>query len=146
MEALTLVQKFFPDVTKVKDARSDIEIEVTKADGQASPKDHKNCAIARACKRGLNLDGAVVSRSVVYLVKDDEATRYLIPNAVAREMVAFDRGAGFAPGEYELKRPASHKMGPGTHSRKPRKPGSRPRGKPRHQTAGLRSKLMDVPS
>lgn len=148
-DTVAIVKRFFPDVERVKDASSSVSVTVTKADANAIVKSHKDCAMARACRRGLDLDGAVISRSIAYLVKGDVATRYRVPEAVAREIVAFDRGAGFAPGEYELQKPGvTYALGKDQkpHTQR-RTTGNRtgkpnPKGKPRHQTAGLRTNLL----
>jgi hypothetical protein len=48
------------------------------------------------------LDGVIISRSTAYLVKGKKARRFRMTPAAAREVVSFDRGAGFAPGVYIL--------------------------------------------
>jgi hypothetical protein len=104
--ALTNVQKFFPKVTRVTDATKPLEIVVTAQDDKVSRKlDHAGCAMAVACKREFKLDGAIVSRCVAYLVKGDEAVRYDVPERATREVISFDRGGGFNPGEYTLQKP-----------------------------------------
>jgi hypothetical protein len=105
-KALHNVRKFFPKVTRVTDATKGLEIEVTKQDDKVSRRsDHAGCAMAVACKRKFNLDGVIISRSIAYLVKGDEAIRYDVPEAVSREIVSFDRGGGFDPGAYVLDKP-----------------------------------------
>lgn len=102
--ALEIVQKAFPSVTKVVDARKDTEVEVTKRDTtSATVRNHKACAMAVACKRKMDLDGVIMSVSTAYLIKGATATRYKVPSSVSREIVTFDRGAAFEPGEYKLK-------------------------------------------
>lgn len=102
--ALAIVQKVFPNVTHVKDARKDASVEVTKRDTtSATVRNHKACAMAVACKRKMDLDGVIMSVSIAYLVKDNVATRYKVPESVAREITAFDRDAVFEPGEYNLR-------------------------------------------
>lgn len=102
--ALHTVKKLYPEVTKVVDAKRDTEIEVTKRDtSSATVRNHKACAMAVACKRKLNLDGVIMSVSTAYLIKDNIATRYKVPEAVSREIVSFDRNSGFEPGDYKLK-------------------------------------------
>jgi hypothetical protein len=110
-KALHNVRKFFPKVTRVTDASKGLEIEVTKQDDKISRRsDHAGCAMAVACKRELKLDGVIIARTVAYLVKGDEAIRYDVPEAVSREIVSFDRGGGFAPGNYALTKPG-YKLG-----------------------------------
>lgn len=101
--ALGVVQKFFPQVKRVVDATTNASIEVTGADTKNSAvKNHSACAMAVACKRKFKLDGVIISRKVAYLIKGTKARRFYVPESVSREVVSFDRGSGFAPGEYEL--------------------------------------------
>lgn len=143
--SIQIVRQFFPSVKRVQDAARSIEIEVTKADTTSSKvKKHQGCAMAVACKRKFQLDGVVISRSIAYLVKDRVATRYNVPQAVVREVVSFDRGAGFAPGTYALAGiNASHRLGARAEraSVDRNKPGNgTPRKRP-HQTINVRAAL-----
>ena len=80
---------------------------------------------------------------MAYLVKGDQATRFKLPESISREIVSFDRGAGFQVGEYHLEKPPkSMKLG----HREPRvEPEDRNRGngepKRRHVTNNVRSVL-----
>lgn len=106
-QALQIVRKFYPDVKRVVNAKKDIPVDITKGDLKAaSTKDHKACAMAEACKRHLPVDGAIISTRTAYLIKGDTATRYDVPEYAAREIVSFDRGAGFTLGQYALRKPA----------------------------------------
>jgi hypothetical protein len=103
MSALRTVQKYFPGVTKVQDAKESIGVTVTMADNRsAKVKNHQACAMAVACKRGQHADGVIVSLNRAYIIKGNVATRYALPESAAREVVSFDREAGFAPGEYTM--------------------------------------------
>lgn len=107
--ALTTVRKFFPHVKKVQDATNGLSIHVAASDNKnALVKSHKACAAAVACKREHHLDGVIISRAIAYTVKGDVATRYVVPGSLSREVVSFDRGGGFEPGEYRLGRPDPH--------------------------------------
>lgn len=102
-QALKIVQKHFPNVKSVVDAKRSLIAEVTPADLKlAKRKDHAKCAMAVACKRSKSLDGMLVSTSIAYAIKGNKATRYVVPNNVNREVTAFDRGAEFALGVYRL--------------------------------------------
>jgi hypothetical protein len=104
--ALKIVQKFFPGVESVSDAPEPIIVEVTKADNRsAKVKNHKACAMAVACKRSEHADGVIVSLTRAYVIKGNQAVRYSLPESVAREVVSFDREAGFDVGEYHLGAP-----------------------------------------
>lgn len=144
MTALEVVQKLYPNVSKVKDATKDIEIEVTVADTQSKAvRNHKECAMAQACYRTHIAEAAIIARKVVYLIKGDVATRYITPESVTREIVSFDRNAGFSPGVYHLRRPSeSIKLGslrPPHQKLNKRKNSS----KLLHKTINIRSDLRD---
>ena len=137
--ALAIVQRFFPKVTHVHDATRHVSVEVTRAETRSKAvRDHRECAMALACRRKFKMDGVVVSRSAAYLVKGTEATRYGVPPSVAREIVAFDRGAAFAPGTYMLWKP-THLLG--TKPRPGRSPKRSDRIRPRHVTTDIRASL-----
>ena len=142
MSCLKIVQRFFPKVEEVVDATRSQLIDVSAADAQSTGiKSHDNCAMAMACKRKFHLDGVIISRTKAYLVKGKRARRFQVPLSVAREIVSFDRGGGFAPGRYTLSVVGKyHKIGKvsGGHS------GKTGNGKPkkfRHITAKIRTVL-----
>jgi|SRR6267142_1268100 len=141
--ALALVKKFFPEVKTVTDAKKNVNIEVTNADDKAAAKkSHKTCAMAVACKRKFKLDGVVISVNRAYLVKGDRAERFELPPSVSREVVSFDRGGGFEPGEYQLSKPGpSVKLG--HHYKKTGNGHSGGDGerKVTHHTGGIRTAL-----
>ena len=106
-DALHIVQEFFPDVKLVKDAKEPITVQVTKSDNSsAKVRDHKACAMAVACKRTEHADGVIVSVMTAYVIKGTTAIRYHLPESVSREVVSFDRDAGFQPGEYTMTVPS----------------------------------------
>lgn len=141
--ALEVVKKFYPKVTKVVNTRKPVAVEIAAGDVKKSKmKDHKCCAMAMACKRQLPVDGVLVSSRRAYLIKGDTATRFLVPEAITREIVAFDRGAGFAPGTYTLQKPYQY-AARGTGKRK--QSHDRRAGKLRHnKIVGLRTNLLSV--
>jgi hypothetical protein len=101
--ALAIVRKYFPKVKEVSDGKEPITIEVTDRDSKsAAVRNHESCAMAVACKRKMKADGVIVSIGTAYVIKDNVAYRYRLGPAVQREIVSFDREAGFAAGEYEL--------------------------------------------
>jgi hypothetical protein len=103
-KSLAIVRKYFPKVTEVEDGDTKLQVEVTSADSKsAAVRNHEACAMAVACKRKFKADGVIVSISTAYIIKGKKAIRYEVPEAVQREIVSFDREAGFAPGEYELR-------------------------------------------
>jgi hypothetical protein len=128
--ALQIVKDFFPQVMGVKDAKKHLVIKVTEKDiKQAQQKDHIDCAMAVACKKGQGADGVIMAIKTAYIIKDDQAVRYKLPERTAREIVAFDKGGRFSPGEYELKAPSKfQKLGASTRP-SGKKPYKKKRGK-----------------
>ena len=111
--ALSVVRKFAPNVTKVRDADEDLLINVTDRDDKTSKrKSHGECAMAVALKRQEKATSVIISARTAYVIKGKEAIRYKVPEAASKEVVSFDRGAGFAPGDYKLKaQPKSGRLG-----------------------------------
>src|SRR5438105_6505767 len=105
--ALNIVNKFFPEVKSVEDARDPITIEVSKGDAKSeSRRDHKHCAFAVACQRLTKASGVIVAVKTAYLIFKDQAFRYKLPESISREIVSFDRDATFSPGTYHLRCPS----------------------------------------
>lgn len=142
--ALQVVRKFFPQVKTVVDAERNARIEVTGADDKAAKrKSHKTCAMAVACKRKFHLDGVIMSIKTAYLVKGTQARRFTLPPSVAREVVSFDRGGGFEPGDYELSKVSPSVRLDRTVKGKGHGPGNRGAGSRKHihRTKGIRVSL-----
>ena len=95
---------------KVVDATKRARIMITERD--AKDGDNKNpssCAAARATKRDIpECISARVHIGRVYVETKTNWVRYMTPEALRTEIVAFDRGGSFQPGEYELKAPSRH--------------------------------------
>jgi hypothetical protein len=101
--AILAVQKFFPDVERVSDATKPIKVIVNRDDNdKAEEQKPESCAMARACRRHLKIDGAIIRLRFAYLIKGSHATRYEVPFTVRAEIVSFDRHKDFRPGEYML--------------------------------------------
>jgi hypothetical protein len=142
--ALSIVQKFFPYVTSVKDAKDPITIEVTKDDAKSKGRrDHKHCAFAVACQRTMKASGVIVAVKTAYLIFKDQAFRYKLPESISREIVSFDRDATFAPGIYKMRAPGQFEV-LGTDRRtgyKKEKGNGKKKLKLRHTTTGIRTTL-----
>ena len=137
--SLRTVQRWFPEVTSIRDAKEPIEIEVTADDERRSKKlNHKECAMAVACKRSFKADGVILSRTIAYVVTGKSAIRFKVPGSVGREVTAFDRGAHFMPGVYQLSKP-DRRLGKVHGGNKP-KTGKEPQ-EFRHITTGIRAVL-----
>lgn len=98
--------------------------------------------MAVACKRKMHADGVIVSMETAYVIKGNKAVRYRVPPSVQREIVSFDREAGFAAGEYMLATTLPcNRLG---ESEPDRGPHLRTNGKApkfRHMTTGIRTVL-----
>jgi hypothetical protein len=144
--SLQIVQKFHPDVTKVADAKRPLTINLRPSDSKsARAKKHDACAMAVACVRQCKVDGAIVSTNAAYLIEGKKATRYTVPPAVGREIVAFDRGAGFAPGTYTLNVPSpSAKLGQTRGGARSTRTGRQVKARKYLRSAGLRTALSAI--
>jgi hypothetical protein len=137
--ALAIVKKYHPNVTHVEDADEDLEIHVTANDCKgAKAKSASNCAMARACRR--TFDGAIISVSSAYIIKGKKAMRFKVPARIAREIISFDRGHRFMPGEYKLNAPTgTNRLGSinKNHGQSGERSGKEVRQR-RHFTQGIR--------
>lgn len=105
------------------------------------------CAAAMALMREVpNCIKARVHLGRTYILKDDDQWyRYKTPEALQREIVAFDKGGKFEPGEYELRPMSPSEMIPikkkvaGSETNR-RGPKGAPNKQPRkfHVTKGVR--------
>jgi hypothetical protein len=128
------------------DSRRNIVVEVSSKDCKAAEGNPKDCALARAVKReykGKGVLAAYFLRTSAWLEYEDKLVRFDLPISVQKEIVSFDRGAGFAPGKYSLSKvPPSSKLGT-----RPRPPGKRSNGRGRrtviHRTEGVRN-VVDI--
>jgi hypothetical protein len=138
------LRRYFPNVDRVADANKPMKVVVSADDVKKARKmEHNACAMAKACERIPQVDGAIVKTTTAYVIKGDLAIRYLLPATVTREIVSFDRNHDFRPGEYQLSamnkaHRIDNKRGGGNHTK--------PRGilkhlKPlvaKHKTEGIR--------
>jgi hypothetical protein len=146
--ALNIVQKYFPDVKRVHDAGRPVILQVTAADSKnARTRDHSGCAMAVAARRTFHARGVIISIGQAYVIKKDSAIRFKLPPSVSREVVSFDRNAGFAEGEYKMSAPSkSHRHGARNDRARNTKnhPSSSDKTKPetfKHFTPGIRAVL-----
>lgn len=117
-----------------------ITLTVTKADVNGSTKsDPANCAAARAGQRELKREVHVfLSRAYVKDTDKKRWVRYITPEAASREIISFDRGSSFVPGEYTFKA-ATKWQKLGMERGESTRPGTgKPQTNPRHVTAEVR--------
>ncbi len=95
----------------VVNARQKLKLHISAADVRAGKaKNAKGCAAALAAVREVpNCVAARVHLGRVYLLQkgatrgQDKWLRFRTPDSLRNEIIAFDRGGRFEPGEYELK-------------------------------------------
>jgi hypothetical protein len=135
--ALSVVQGYFPGVHTVVDGHRPISIAVTPEDNRDSVVlDHRNCALAVACKRQQKADGVIIGVKTAYLIKGKVATRYHLRESTSREIVSFDRNGGFFDGSYDLM-PPDRELG--TYKPTGPKMSSGNKRQVKHFTKGIRS-------
>lgn len=128
--------------SKVVDATKKIVLKITERDvKKGNTKDPGACAAALACMRELpNCTEARVHLGRTYVKTGRNWTRFQTPHSLRSEIVAFDRGGEFAPGEYTLsplqptKKASGKRQGTSTPKKKP----SKPRAK-YHTISGVRA-------
>lgn len=93
---------------RVVDATKPVTIKITPRDIAAGDnKNPSSCAAAKAAKHSIEeCISARVHIGRVYIEQDKKWVRYNTPDSLKQEIIAFDRGGTFAPGEYIL-RPVS---------------------------------------
>jgi len=96
---------------KVVDATKPISIHITARDAiDGANKDPAGCAAARAVKRDLHCVSARVHIGRVYVETPKQWVRYHTPRSLRTEIIAFDRGGSFEPGEYKLGVPENRRV------------------------------------
>ena len=123
----------------VVDATRGLALHVTSVDIKgASKKNPAMCAAARAGQRELKTDVRVfISRT--YVKKADHWVRYKTPESASREIVSFDRGSSFEPGEYII-RPLPESERLGQYKGKSTQTGNGKKRNPSHVTAMIRER------
>lgn len=88
----------------VVDAKKPLEISIGELDiPRSKAKVPGACVAANACRRALGAEARVhLSRVYIRLEGGKFWTRYATPSSLRSEIVAFDRGGRFQPGDYHL--------------------------------------------
>jgi hypothetical protein len=127
------------DGLPVKDAMNPLMIHIKPCDINGSTKaDASNCAAARALKREIGSEAKVfLTRTYVKVGK--VWARFMTPESISREITAFDRGAQFESGEYQLNPPSkAERLGGRPKPTGPKKASTNRTAKARHITASVR--------
>lgn len=86
------------------DAKRPVTLVITKRDvTTADTKEPAHCVVAKACKRMMNAAEVRVHLSRTYVrANEGNWTRFFTPRSLRQEIIAFDRGGKFEPGQYQL--------------------------------------------
>jgi hypothetical protein len=88
---------------EVVDVSSPIHLHILAIDiVDADKQNPATCAAARACCRQLKAEAALVHLGRTYVRKGNKWRRYFTPESLRRELIAFDRGGAFMPGDFKL--------------------------------------------
>ena len=132
-------------VRRVVDATRDLVIDVTSADVRKGRRAKADCcAAAVAIMREEKVKAVRVHRARVYVDYGDKIVRYITPNSLRTDLVAFDLYGKFATGQHILQKvPESQRIGIYRGSNT----SSRPRRKrrPQHTLFGVREKASNKP-
>lgn len=95
---------------KVVDAEESVILRITNADiAKATKKNQRTCAAAIACMRQLHAKEVRVHLGRTYVRFGKIWRRYITSGALRDEIVAFDRGGTFRPGEFALHKIQPHR-------------------------------------
>ena len=140
--SLTMVRRYFPNVTNVVDADKSVVVEVTKKDAAAARrKNPRACALALCLERTFKADGVIIGLTVSWVIKDKTATRFANAETISREVTSFDRfgPVGFDAGFYNLAPISpSNRLGAVQGGKKKTETGTGKPKKIRHYTQGVR--------
>lgn len=134
---------------KLIDAKKPVVIHITATDVRlGSLKQATACAAAKAICRQLTCDAARVHISRTYIKKEGKWVRYQTPVSLRNEIIAFDRGGVFEPGDYVLS-PVQPSCKIGSRDRKEymkeyneRPLRNRKSGRKPHVVKGIRSRFI----
>jgi hypothetical protein len=90
---------------RVVDAKKAVTIHVTPLDVKTGDnKNPSSCAAAKAAKHSLSCISARVHIRRVYIEQKAKWVRYETPDSLRTEIIAFDKGGSFQPGDYTLRK------------------------------------------
>lgn len=105
---------------RVLNTTKPVTITITPRDvANGDNKNPSSCAAARAAKHSIEeCISARVHIGRVYIEQDKKWVRYNTPDSLKQEIIAFDRGGTFAPGEYTLRPVSAMETAEGRAARK----------------------------
>jgi hypothetical protein len=94
------------DGKPVADADKPVTVHITPEDcARGSKKDPEKCAAALALQRVAACDESRVHLGCTYLRFGKKWLRYATPPSLKAEIISFDRGGGFYPGDFRPRLP-----------------------------------------
>ncbi len=109
----------------VKNGKKSILLHITDSDvKKGKVKNPMGCAAAIACTRSLGASEARVHVGRTYLRYNGHWERYMTSDALRSEIVSFDRGGKFEPGDYmllKLQPSYANRSKQGAYKKKPKK-------------------------
>lgn len=125
----------------IVNARKPLVLHITKSDLSTASRHRRDptwCVIACAARREFGAEDVRIHLSRIYIRKENRWLRFMTPKALRSEIVAFDRGGTFVPGEFWLSPPQPSRK-PGRQGSDKSKPAvyMKPRN-PRHNTEDVR--------
>jgi hypothetical protein len=131
------------DGIPVRDADRVIILHISEQDARGRSKDPRNCAAAKAACRVDGVKEARVYRSRTFLLIERANgmpcwVRLHTPERLQKEIVAFDRGGKFEPGDYVLRpMPPAGRLGADQRIRPSKQNGGSKKRRP-HRLGGIR--------
>jgi hypothetical protein len=132
------------DGIPVRDAHHVIMLHISEQDARGRSKDPRNCAAARAACRLRGVKEARVYRSRTFLlIERANGIHYWVrlhtPERLQKEIVAFDRGGTFEPGDYVLRpMPPAGQLGADRRVRPLKQSGGSSKKRTPHRLGGIR--------
>lgn len=124
------------DGQPVVNAKRGVTFVVTPADiKKAARKNSAGCVAAIACMRELSATAAQIHTGRTYLNINGKWTRFRTPPSLRAEIIAYDRGGEFEPGEHRLLALSENDMEPRPKTGNPDK---KKRRAPMHIVGGIR--------
>lgn len=128
---------------KVVDAKKPLTLHITTGDvKKGGTKNPSSCAAAQACMKLPGVSQARVHIATTYIKVHDKWLRFRTPNSLRSEIIAFDKGGKFEPGEYTLApMPVAARLGGGATGSKTSKTkpyGTKKKKRAYHHVKGIR--------
>lgn len=124
----------------IVNAKKPLVLHITKGDLRSAEQNRKDpnwCVIACAARREFGADDVKIHLSRIYIRRGQKWQRFVTSKALRSEIIAFDRGGTFAPGEFWLSPPPPSKQRGGQQGSAKPPSYMRPRN-PRHNTEDVR--------